>query len=222
MVHRPVWSAAPKLNPMKLYFVRHGESEANTLRVISNRESLFGLTALGKEQAVILADRLRDVPVTAIFSSPILRARETAEILSEAIHLPYQINESLREYDCGILEEKSDEESWKLHSEIAEDWTLNHNHLRRPEGGENFLDIKKRFLPFIQSFTTNGSQEESHILFVSHGGLLQLMLPEILTNIDYVFVRSNGIHHTHCIIAEQRPAGLICLQWGDANLDGRQ
>lgn len=207
---------------MKLYFVRHGESEANTLRVISNRENPFGLTALGKEQAVILADRLKDVPVTAIFSSPILRARETAEILSEAIHLPYQIKESLREYDCGILEEKSDEESWKLHSEIAEDWTLNHNHLRKPEGGENFLDIKKRFVPFIQSFTNNGSHKESHILLVSHGGLLQLMLPEILTNIDHIFVKSNGIHHTQCIVAEQRPAGLICLQWGDAKLDGRQ
>jgi len=203
---------------MKLYFVRHGESEANTLRVISNRESPFGLTALGKEQAVILADRLKDILVTAIFSSPVLRARETAEILSESFHLPYQITEALREYDCGILEEKSDEESWKLHSEIAEDWTLNHNFLRKPEGGENFLEIKKRFVPFIESFTQNESHEENHILFVSHGGLLQLMLPELLTNIDHAFVRSNGIRHTQCIIAEQRQNGLLCLQWGDVRL----
>ena len=67
---------------MRLYFVRHGESEANTLHVISNRESPFGLTALGKKQANILADSLKDIPVTVIFSSPILRARETADILS--------------------------------------------------------------------------------------------------------------------------------------------
>ena len=204
---------------MKLYFVRHGESEANTLRVISNRESHYGLTELGKQQANILATRLKDVPLTTIYSSPILRARETAEILSQSFHLPYQITEALREYDCGILEEKSDEESWKLHSEIAEDWTQNQNHLRKPDGGENFLEIKKRFYPFIESFTQNGLHQEDHILFVSHGGLLQLMLPEILTNIDHAFVRSNGIRHTQCIIAEQQSARLVCLQWSSVKFD---
>ena len=204
---------------MKLYFVRHGESEANTLRVISNRESLYGLTEAGKQQATLLAERLKDVTLTAIYSSPILRARETAEILSQAFYLPYQITEVLREYDCGILEEKSDEESWKLHGEIAEDWTQNHNHLRKPEGGESFLEIKKRFIPFIESFTQNGLHQEDHILLVSHGGLLQLMLPEILTNIDHAFVRSNGIGHTQCILAAQQSVRLVCLQWGNVKFE---
>jgi broad specificity phosphatase PhoE len=98
---------------MKLYFVRHGESKANIQHVISNRESLFGLTLQGKRQANALAENLKDIPITAIYSSLVLRARETAEILSQSFHLSYQVTESLREYDCGILEEKSDEESWK-------------------------------------------------------------------------------------------------------------
>jgi probable phosphoglycerate mutase len=203
---------------MKLYFVRHGESEANTLRVISNRESRYGLTVLGKQQAVILADRLKDIPITAIFSSPILRARETAEILSQAFHLPYQITEALREYDCGILEEKFDIESWKLHSEIAEDWTRNQNHLRKPEGGESYLEIKKRFGPFIESFKQNRLHTDDHILLVGHGGLLQLMLPELLTNIDHAFAKLNGIRYTQCVIAEQKSTELVCLQWGDVKL----
>ena len=203
---------------MKLYFVRHGESEANTLRVISNRESCYGLTALGKQQAVVLADRLKDISITEIFSSPILRARETAEILAQSFHLPYQSTEALREYDCGSLEDKSDEESWKMHSEIAEDWALHQNYLRKPDGGENFLEIRKRFLPFIEGFTSNGWHAENHILLVSHGGLLQLMLPEVLTNIDHAFARLNGIGHTQCVIAEQKSTELVCLQWGDIKL----
>src|SRR5688572_5361833 len=69
---------------MRLYFVRHGESEANTRRVISNRESPFGLMELGRQQANSLADKLKDIPITAIFSSPVLRARKTADILSQA------------------------------------------------------------------------------------------------------------------------------------------
>src|SRR6266540_2696491 len=151
---------------MKLYFVRHGESEANIQHVISNRDSPFSLSPLGKRQANALAQNLKDIRIAAIYSSPVLRARETAEILSQEFHLPYQSTEALREYDCGILEEKSDEASWKLHSEIAEDWTVNHNYLRKPEGGENFLDIKKRFIPFIESFGHNHLDSQNHILLV--------------------------------------------------------
>src|SRR5687768_11351903 len=183
---------------MKLYFVRHGESEANTRRVISNRESLFGLTDLGKSQANILAGRLKDIPVTAIFASPVLRARETADILSQAFGQPYQVTEALREYDCGVLEEQSDDVSWRLHREIAEDWTLHHNYLLKPEGGECFLDIQIRFLPFIEALTGDGPQRNQHILLVGHGGLFQLMLPLVLSNIDDAFVSSHGIDHTDC------------------------
>ena len=199
---------------MKLYFVRHGESEANTRSVISNRESLFGLTDRGRQQAIILADQLKDILITAIYSSPVLRARDTADILSQSLRQPYQVTGALREYDCGILEEQSDDASWGLHREIAEDWTRNHNYLRKPKGGESFLDIQNRFLPFIKSLTYDGLHTNHHILFVGHGGLFQLMLPLILTNVDDAFVRSHGIAHTDCVIAEQQPAGLVCLQWG--------
>jgi len=155
--------------------------------------------------------------MTAIYSSPVLRARETAEILSQSFHLASQVTEALREYDCGILEEKSDAESWRLHREIAEDWTLHHNYLRKPEEGESYLDIKKRFIPFIESFTQNDLHSPAHILFVSHGGLLQLMLPEVLTNIDHELVSSHGIGHTQCILAELLDDKLVCKQWGDAH-----
>src|SRR5688500_12491181 len=162
---------------MKLYFVRHGESEANTRRVISNRERLFGLTDLGKSQANILAGRLKDIPVTAILASPVLRARETADILSQAFGQPYQVTEALRECDGGVLEEQSEALSWRRHREHPEDWTLHHHYLRQSERGECCLDIQNRFLPFIEALTGDGSQRNQHILLVEHGGLFQLMLP---------------------------------------------
>ena len=204
---------------MKLYFVRHGESAANTWRVISNRESRFGLTELGKRQANTLVEGLKDIPITAIFSSPVLRARQTADILSHSFGQPYQVSEALREYDCGILEEQSDEASWGLHREIYEDWTLHHNYQRKPNGGECFLDIRNRFLPLIKSLADDDLHVNQHILLVGHGGIFQLMLPLVLTNIEEAFVRSHGINHIDCIIAEQQPAGLVCLQWGQFKFD---
>ena len=200
---------------MRLYFVRHGESEANTQHIISNRESTFKLTERGREQGQALAEKLKNVQFTKICSSPVLRAKETAEILSQVLRQPFHETVALREYDCGILEEKSDEESWKLHREYYEDWTLRHNYSNKPEGGECFVEIRERFLPFIESLKYNGGD---HILLVGHGGLFQLMLPLVLTNIDNDFVSLHGIGHTECVIAELSTEGLVCVQWGNIKL----
>ncbi|MBK8417675.1 histidine phosphatase family protein [Candidatus Villigracilis saccharophilus] len=195
---------------MKLYFVRHGESEANTRHVISNRESPFGLTALGKRQAAKLAESLKSIPMNSIFSSPILRARETAEILSQKLQLPIHITESLREYDCGILEDKSDEASWEAHRTTYHEWTLRQNFQEKPEGGESFLDIQNRFLPFIEKITHDNLHADNHILLIGHGGLFTLMLPLVLTDIDKDFF-SNGFGHTECVTAELCPSGLVMI-----------
>lgn len=197
---------------MRLYFVRHGESEANTRHIISNRESPLGLTPLGRAQANALAERLKNITFSAIFSSPVFRARETADILSTSFSIPYQIAESLREYDCGILEDRSDEESWRLHREYFEDWTLRQQYTNKPEGGECFLDIQNRFLPFITSLENHA---DKHILLIGHGGLFHLMMPLLFSNIDNYFVSSHGMDHTECVIGERLSNEWLCEQWGD-------
>lgn len=185
---------------MKLYFIRHGESDANIQHVISNRESPFHLTERGREQAWTLANHLKDISFAEIYSSPVLHARETAEILLQTLHVPIQVTEALREYDCGILEEKGDAESWRLHRYYYEDWTLHHNYSNKPEGGECFVDIQNRFVPFIESLKHD---RDENTLLVAHGGLFHLMLPLVLSNIDHEFVDVRGIGHTECIIAER-------------------
>jgi probable phosphoglycerate mutase len=201
---------------MKLYFVRHGESEANTRHVISNRESTFHLTSKGMQQAEGLAGKIKDIFFSALFSSPVLRARETAEILSVTLGLPSQVTEALREYDCGILEEKSDEESWGYHNQYYQDWVQRGQYSNKPEGGECFLDIQNRFVPFIESLTRE--QDDKNILLVGHGGLFTLMLPLVLANIDHAFSTSHGMGNAEYVLAGQGPSGLVCLQWGDMNV----
>ncbi len=198
---------------MKLYFVRHGQSVANTRHIISNRERPLGLTSLGREQARTLAETLRDIPISLVFCSPVFRARETADILSFSFGIPYQVTEALREYDCGILEDRSDEESWRLHREYFESWTLRQDYLNKPEGGESFEDIRNRFVPFIESLIHQSSHTDGHILLLGHGGLFLLMLPVILMNIDHAFAISHGIGNAEHVLAEQGQNGLVCKQW---------
>jgi broad specificity phosphatase PhoE len=196
---------------MKLYFVRHGESEANTRHIISNRENPLHLTSLGRQQAKALAEHLRDVRFDAVFCSPVLRARETAELLSTSFGMSYEVIDRLREYDCGILEEQSDDESWNLHRYHFNEWMLRRNYEIKPDDGESFLDIQDRFLPFIESLR---HRQEGNILLVGHGGTYLLMLPLILLNINNEFAREHGIGHTECIVAELTSDGFVCKQWG--------
>ena len=63
---------------MKLYFVRHGESVANVLRVFSNHNLDHPLTTLGVEQAHALAVKLAGKPIQRIYTSPVKRAVQTA------------------------------------------------------------------------------------------------------------------------------------------------
>jgi broad specificity phosphatase PhoE len=167
-----------------------------------------------------LAEKLRDTPVAAIFSSPVLRARQTTEILSTAFGIPYQVTEALREYDCGILEEKGDEESWRSHRQYFEDWILRRNYTSKPKEGESYLDIQNRFVPFIDELVSANSHGDRQILLIGHGGLFLLMLPVVLNNIDHSFATRHGIGNVEYVLAEYGTRGLVCMRWGGHILNG--
>ena len=65
--------------------------------------------------------------------------------------VPVEITDALREFDCGIIEGKSDPQSWQIHIQTRQAWFLHKEWAKRIEGGESFLDIQARFLPFIDS-----------------------------------------------------------------------
>ena len=198
---------------MRLYFVRHGQSEANVQSVISNRDLPHPLTELGRQQARQLAQATAAVPVARIYSSPLLRARQTAEILSAALGAPFEITEALREFDCGIAEGRSDEEAWSLWRWVMDDW-LARGHLdSRIEGGESFMDIKARFVPLVERLVEDRRGSTDNLILLGHGGLFSAMLPLVLANVDASFVGGHSIDNTGAIVAELRHHGLVCLEW---------
>ena len=87
---------------MRIHFVRHGESQANALHVIANRDQPYPLTPLGEQQARDLAERLAGEPVTRVLHSPILRAVQTAQILAARLNAPIEAADALRELIAGL------------------------------------------------------------------------------------------------------------------------
>ena len=198
---------------MRIYFVRHGESQANLLREISNRGLRYGLTRKGREQAVALADRLHDQRITQIYSSPLLRAIETAVILANRLEIDYEVVDALREYDCGIAEGRSDAEAWQLWQELFDAWLVDRRWEQRIEGGESFYELRARFLPFIEGLVSRYGNTEAAILCVSHGGVYCAMLPLVLVNMDNRRIVDHGFDPASCLVSEWRPAGLTCVEW---------
>ena len=199
---------------MRLYFVRHGESEANLLHEFSNRGLKHGLTPQGREQVLALAERFRGIPIRKLFSSPLLRAIQTAKMLSYAFEIPYEATDALREYDCGVLEGRSDPASWALYDEVFDDWIYNRNWDRRVDGGESFLDIQARFIPFIQGLIQTYGSLSVNIVLVGHGGLYRCMLPLVLENIDFEYAVAHELGNTDFVSADVHGEKAVCLEWG--------
>jgi probable phosphoglycerate mutase len=198
---------------MKLYFARHGQSEANVLREISNRGLKHPLTEKGRQQAHALAVELLPAGIAAIYTSPLLRAVQTAEILSEAFGVGFEVTDALREYDCGILEGTSGPETWAAFWALREAWYPGRQWERRIEGGESFLDMQARFVPFIEGLLARDNQRDAALVLIGHGGLYLSMLPLVLVNVDFEFASHQPFPNTGYVLAESSPQGLICREW---------
>ena len=206
---------------MKITFARHGESQANIQEVFSNRGLKHPLTTRGRGQAAALADRLQDQQVTRTYSSPVLRALETAIILAGALGVEYEVVEVLREYDVGILEGRADPQSWQMWKEVAEAWLSNQHWEQRIEGGESFYEVRQRFVPFIERLIEEYGQSQAHLVCVGHGGIYRLMLPLVVRNLDQAFItRQGGFGYTAWVTCELSPGGLMCTGWNGAPVNG--
>jgi broad specificity phosphatase PhoE len=199
---------------VKLYFVRHGYSEANRLNEFSNRGLKHGLTESGRQQAATLAQSLAGILVIRLFTSPLLRAIQTAEILSATWGVPYEVTDALREFDCGILEGMPFETGRQLFLDTLDEWRRG-NRDRRIDQGESFNDIEARFVPFVEQLVREYADAPDSLVLIGHGGVYRCMLPLVLTNVDFDFAFEHEITNTGAIVAELRPDGLVCTAWCD-------
>lgn len=136
--------------PLKkdFYIFRHGETEMNRLRKWQGQGIDLPLNATGRAQARELAGVLMPLQIEIIFSSPLKRALETAEIAASALHAPVVVDRELIEGSFGAAEGKTRDEIAALFPETSERW-----HNLDPDfmdacfrGGESKRQIQDRSL----------------------------------------------------------------------------
>ncbi len=207
---------------MKIYFVRHGESQANRLHEISNRGLKHPLTEAGRQQARDLAGKLQGEAIAHIYSSPVLRAIETTVIVAHALGIEYDVTEALREFDVGFLEGRADEEAWRAWQGLFDDWTKAGRREQRIEGGESLDQVQGRLVSFVDGLIQQYGRTSANLLCVAHGGLYSVALPAVITNVDRALIaQHHGFDYASVIVSELQPEGLVAIEWNGAKIDPR-
>jgi probable phosphoglycerate mutase len=198
---------------MHVYFIRHAESVANAENIITSRAvDLYPLTEKGQAQARAVAEKLQEVEFAAAYSSHLLRATQTAEIIREGREIPLQQDQLLREHDAGELDDRRDEEAWDELERIYYAW-VGGDFDARPDGGESLLEVQERFGQFIDQLAHQGNPGTDTYLVVGHAGLFWGNLPFLFENVDFEFAREHGIDNASVIIGEYDGSTWRCLSW---------
>ncbi len=147
----------------RYFLMRHGEAENNVKRVVNNTESqLYHLTNLGIEQVKNTASKLLSEKIDLIVASPLLRTRETVEILAKILKidsLSIIYDDRLREFDAGDFEGRSEDELhayFKSHDLFVE----------RSPNGEGFRDVRRRLGSLLEEIDQKYSRKK--ILIITH------------------------------------------------------
>ena len=160
---------------MKIYFVRHGETIWNKEKKIQGRSDI-PLNEYGKELGMITAEALKDIPFDVVYSSPLIRAKETAEILVKNRNLVIHEDNRLLEMSFGEGEGESLPEihahpEMKLHNFIH-----NPGEYTPPAGGETFEELYDRCKNFIKEIIIPAEKKYDTMLIVGHGALIRGMI----------------------------------------------
>ncbi len=160
---------------MELVIIRHGQSEADLLRVHEGRAD-FPLTGLGEMQAWKMTMYVtKHFKPDIIITSPLKRAQRTAEVLKESAGCECVIEEDLMEFNNGVLAGLSREEALTKHP-IPEGGRPIHVPI---DGGESELEFRMRAEKVLHKIL-NDYKTYDRVAIVSHGGMISNLLKSLL------------------------------------------
>lgn len=153
---------------MKLYLVRHGETDWNLVRRLQGSEDI-PLNTYGRELAAVTAEALKDIPFDAVFCSPLVRAKETAEIITGKRGIRIQTDDRLKEINFGIGEGRNIVEIRNTPGDPLHDFFYAPERFVPLEGGETFDAVYERTAEFVREKILPLEATCGNVLVVAHG-----------------------------------------------------
>jgi probable phosphoglycerate mutase len=161
----------------QIIFLRHGQAKNNTERILAGRTEGIPLTDTGIKQVEHTAQLLEHMNISAIYSSPIQRAKHTAEIVGEHTSLDITIDDRLIELDMGKFTGMPYDEIFNSHGNVFmkfynSELEIAHN------GVETFVEVKKRVLGIVDHIIEKHPDE--NVVLVTHMDPIKAMLATIV------------------------------------------
>lgn len=197
----------------RLLFVRHGQTVHNALGEISTRPPGGPLSELGIAQSAQLATLLEARDVAAVYSSPLKRAQQTAEILARPRSVTVVVRPELTEVSAGELDGRTDAEAYSVLNGALDAWCSGDLEARIGSEGETGHDMLRRLTMLISDITERHSRQS--VVLVSHGGLLQTGIPWLCANLTPAFGAGRLLRNTAVIELRADGAEMNCLSWDD-------
>jgi probable phosphoglycerate mutase len=164
------------MNATRLYLVRHGATPRTEEDRFSG-DAAVDLSSEGRLQAERLSERLARETIAAVYSSPLGRAVETAEVISRPHGLALVSREGLKEISHGHWEGLTRAEVEQRYAEEYRLWEAD-PFTFAPVDGESGVSVLARALPVIREIVTNHAGR--NVLVVSHKATLRLVLSSLL------------------------------------------
>lgn len=156
---------------MKIYFIRHGETDWNKNGKLQGRSNI-PLNENGRLVARLTRDALKDVKFDVAFTSPLVRAKETAEILLEGRDIEILEEQRIIEIDFGKYEATAKSEA----DENIQNFFKEPGKYRAEGGAESLEMLIERGRDFLQELFCNEMYKESTVLVSTHGAALNGMI----------------------------------------------
>lgn len=162
---------------MKIYLIRHGEIARKTAMI--GRTDL-GLSSQGKDEIASVASFLGSQKIGALYTSPLLRCRQSSNIIAEVCHLKPIIDEDLIEIDLGVWDGMCKKDIQRNYPHEFKHRGENLAHYR-PDGGESFTDVAKRVIPCFYRIAEKEKRSTTEaIAIVAHAGVNRAFLAHIV------------------------------------------
>ena len=158
---------------MRVYLVRHGETESNRLGLALGRDNV-PLNEHGLWQAERVGRALASEPLVAVYSSPLRRAQDTAQAVAGHHGREVQVEERLIEMDVGEVEGLPFDEVRKRYPDLLEKWVSGSGPTQTMPGGERLVDVQERAWALVNELAARHGDEV--IAAVSHNFVILSLL----------------------------------------------
>ncbi len=168
-----------EVDSMDIYFLRHGETKWNTRGRIQGQKNTR-LSEKGLEQARLTAEGMKDIPFDIIYSSPLERAYETAQIVRGERNIPIIRDDRLKEISFGADEGRHINRILANPAFTRKQRYFNDPvHYRGAKGGESFRDVNKRIWSFVEEILLPLEGHKSCVLVTAHVNVIRSFIQQL-------------------------------------------